>query len=159
MDEPVLKKGQKRGAQATLKRRIAALLAAEPYGVLTTRVGRQPYTSLMAYAASPDLKHLVFSTPVTTRKFKFLENAKEVAWMIDSRASAKGMMNVEALTATARAVRLKPGAEHRRWSRLLGARHPQLKDFIQSDSCALFKTRVLRYFYCVRFQDVSVLAP
>jgi nitroimidazol reductase NimA-like FMN-containing flavoprotein (pyridoxamine 5'-phosphate oxidase superfamily) len=158
VDEPILSKEQFPPHPKRLKAAIARLLESEPYAVLSTRKRTQPYASLMAYAAVPSLKVLAFATPITTRKFHFLEGAPEVALLIDSRASAKGMMEVEAVTATGRA-RRAAGAEARRLGRLLCARHPQLEAFTRSPSCAIYAVDIYRYFYCARFQEVSVWTP
>jgi len=158
VDEPILSKNQYLPQPKKLEATIARLLEAEPYAVLSTRKRKQPYASLMAYAAVPSLRVITFATPITTRKFHFLEGAPEVAVLIDSRASAQGMMDVEAVTATGRAHRAA-GAEAQRLARLLCARHPQLEAFTRSPSCAIYAVDIYRYFYCARFQEVSVWTP
>lgn len=158
MEEPILSKNQFLPQPKRVKAAIARLLEVEPYAVLSTRKEKQPYASLMAYAAVPRLRVIAFATPITTRKFHFLEGAPEVALLIDSRASAQGMMDVEAVTATGRA-RRAVGAEAQRLTRLLCARHPQLEAFTRSPSCAIYAVDIYRYFYCARFQEVSVWTP
>lgn len=142
-----------------LERSIRALLSDQPYAVLCTRLGEQPYASLMAFAASEDLREIGFATPVTTRKYRFLGQADRVALLIDDRSRRQDMMGVQSLTVTGRARELKPGAEAERWAARLSERHPYLADFARSPSCALFVVEVVRGFYCVRFQEVRVWRP
>ena len=58
--------------------RIRRLLTEQSYAVLCTQSQSQPYGSLVAFAASEDLKTLVFSTPVTTRKYRLLTECEHV---------------------------------------------------------------------------------
>ena len=68
--------------------RIRRLLTEQRYAVLCTQSQSQPYGSLIAFAASDDLKTIVFATPVTTRKYRLLTECEHVALVIDSRSSS-----------------------------------------------------------------------
>ncbi|MBM3858229.1 MAG: pyridoxamine 5'-phosphate oxidase family protein [Verrucomicrobia bacterium] len=139
---------------------IGRLVRAQPYGVLCTQSEAQPYGSLVALAATEDLTTLVFSTPITTRKYRLLVECAQVAVVIDSRSGAPDeLMEVEAVTATGRAEQALPGAEFERWAGLLIARHPHLAGFVQAESSALFRVAVVRYFHVSRFQEVVQWVP
>ena len=57
---------------ACVRERIRGLMAAQPFAVLCTQGGGQPYGSVIAYAFDPDLRSFVFGTPVATRKYRLL---------------------------------------------------------------------------------------
>ena len=140
--------------------RIRRLLAEQPYTVLCTQSQSQPYGSLVAFAASEDLKTLIFSTPVTTRKYRLLTECEHVAILIDSRsASPADMMQIEAVTVTGHAQVVAPGTEFDRWAGLLTARHPHLAPFVRAESSALVRVDVVRYFHVCRFQEVHQWVP
>jgi len=140
--------------------RIRGLLTEQPYAVLCTQSQSQPYGSLVAFAASDDLKTLVFSTPVTTRKYRLLTECEHVALLIDSRAaSSEDMMRVEAVTVTGSAHVVGAGTEFDRWAGLLTARHPHLAPFVKAESSALVCVEVVRYFHVCRFQEVRQWVP
>jgi uncharacterized protein YhbP (UPF0306 family) len=140
--------------------RIGSLLDEQPFAVLCTQGGGQPYGSLVAYATSADLKAVAFATPVATRKFRLLRECDRVALVVDSRAKfPDDMMKVEAITATGRAVQLDPGPEFNRWADLLTTRHPQLKSFVAAPSSALFRIDILRYLHVTRFQETYEWFP
>jgi nitroimidazol reductase NimA-like FMN-containing flavoprotein (pyridoxamine 5'-phosphate oxidase superfamily) len=143
-----------------LQERIRALLDGQPFAVLCTQGGGQPYGSLVAYAAGDDLLAVTFATPVATRKYRLLCECPQVALVIDSRSTSPGTLTqVEAITATGRATQLQPGPDHDRWAALLTARHPQLGPFVAAPSSALFRIDVLRYLYVTRFQEVHQWIP
>jgi hypothetical protein len=140
--------------------RIRTLVTGQPYSVLCTQSQSQPYGSLVAFAASDDLKTLVFSTPVSTRKYRLLTECAHVALLIDSRSnSPENMMGIEAVTATGRAHVVAPGPEFDGWAALLTARHPHLAKFVHAESSALVRVQVVRYLHVCRFQEVHQWVP
>jgi nitroimidazol reductase NimA-like FMN-containing flavoprotein (pyridoxamine 5'-phosphate oxidase superfamily) len=164
-DEPALghefdMEMQQNAQDPAVRERIAKLLNEQPFAVLCTQGGGQPYGSVVAYAVSQDLNATTFATPVATRKFRLLCECDRVALVVDSRATfPDDMMKVEAVTATGRAVQLDPGPEFDRWAELLTARHPQLKSFVAAPSSALFRVDITHYVYVTRFQRVHQWVP
>ena len=143
-----------------LQEQIRALLDGQPFAVLCTQGGGQPYGSLVAYAASDDLRAVTFATPLATRKYRLLSECQQVALVIDSRSqTSNNLMQVEAVTATGRATQLQTGPEYERWATLLTARHPQLRRFVAAPSSALFRIDMIRYLYVTRFQEVHQWTP
>ena len=161
-DEPILHSSPSppAGTPTSLEARIRELVTSQPYAVLCTQGGSQPYGSLVAIAFTPDLRHALFATPVTTRKFRLLEASERVAILVDDRPRwPDDLMRIQAVTLTGRAVRIEKGADHERWAQVFVSRHPLLESFVNADSCALFRVDVLRYFHVERFQEVQEWAP
>jgi uncharacterized protein YhbP (UPF0306 family) len=142
------------------RQRIRALLNEQPFAVLCTQGGGQPYGSVIAYAVGPELCAITFATPTATRKYRLLCECASVALVIDSRSKfPEDMTKVEAITATGRAVQLEPGPEFDRWASLLTQRHPQLWSFVHASSSALFRIDIVRYLHVSRFQEVHQWIP
>lgn len=166
-DEPLLELAAPGGSSAkasaddgALRDQIERLVNEQPYAVLCTQGGGQPYGSLVALAISDDLSAAVFATPMTTRKYRLLCDCEHVALVIDSRSrSIEDMMQIEAITATGRARQVAPGAEFEREAGLLLGRHPQLGLFVRSPTTALFHVDIIRYFHVTRFQEVRQWIP
>jgi nitroimidazol reductase NimA-like FMN-containing flavoprotein (pyridoxamine 5'-phosphate oxidase superfamily) len=139
---------------------IARLVDSVPFGVLCTQGQGQPYGSVVAFAFSEDLATAVFATPQATRKYRLLSECKRVSLVIDNRPEfPDDMMRVEAVTVTGTAVDLERGAEFDRCADMLVARHPYLKSFVVSESCALFRIEPARFFHVRRFQEVRQWIP
>ena len=163
-DEPVMRgriSDTEPGPRAPETReRVQALLCGQPFAVLCTQGEGQPYGSVVAYAAGPDLCSVTFATPRATRKYHLLYECPSVALVIDSRSSCPDdMIKVEAITATGRATELEPGPEFDRWAALLSQRHPQLASFVRAPSSALFRIDIVRYLHVSRFQEVRQWIP
>jgi hypothetical protein len=160
LDEPFDQVDSGEGPQERLDRRIKRLVESQPYGVLCTQGQGQPYGSLVAYAATADLAYAVFATPKATRKFRLLSECDHVALVIDNRPEFPNqLMEVEAVTATGRALLVEEGDEFERWARLLTGRHAYLTKFVRSASCGLFRIGIIRYFHVSRFQEVRQWVP
>jgi len=147
-------------SRPAMRERVYRLLSQQPYGVLCVQGEGQPYGALVAYAFSEDLQHLVFTTPVTTRKYRLLSESAQVAFVVDSRSGeTDDLMEIEALTATGRAHLIDRGGEIDHWAELLVDRHSYLKSFVSAASCALFRIDVVRFLHVVRFQEVRQWIP
>jgi nitroimidazol reductase NimA-like FMN-containing flavoprotein (pyridoxamine 5'-phosphate oxidase superfamily) len=164
-DEPVLDPLSPRAVPAPntgppVTERIRRLVNTQPYGVLCTHGEDHAYGSLVAHAFAEDLSTAVFATPVATRKYRLLTEHDRVALVVDDRPeNPDRMMAVEAITATGRARLVTAADERKPLAQLLLARHPQLRSFLASESCALFRVEILRYFHVARFQEVQQWVP
>lgn len=139
---------------------IRMLVNTEPFAVLCTQAGGQPYGSLVAFAFSDDLRSFVFATPVATRKYRLLSECDHVALLVDNRSRfPDDGRKVSAVTVTGRAGQVGPDADFLRWADLLTTRHPYLKEFVHSPSTALFRVDVVRYLHVTRFQEVRQWNP
>ncbi len=139
---------------------IQTLVTEEPFAVLCTQGGGQPYGSVVAFAFSHDLTSFVFATPRATRKYRLLSECDHVALVVDNRGRfPEDMMKVGAVTITGKAQELEPGPEFEEWAQLLTARHPHLKPFVEAPSTALFRVDTVRFLHVTRFQEVRQWIP
>jgi nitroimidazol reductase NimA-like FMN-containing flavoprotein (pyridoxamine 5'-phosphate oxidase superfamily) len=137
-----------------VKKELKKLLQSQPLAVLSTQSGGQPYASLVAFASSDDLKSLYFATTRATRKYANLSGDSRVALLVDNRSNkASDFRWAMAATATGTAMEVGPGARENVLSLYL-AKHPHLKDFVHSPTCALCEIRVKTFYVVTRFQHV-----
>ncbi len=140
-----------------LRQWLHHLFASQKLAVLSTQHQGQPYASLIALAASDDLKALYFATPRATRKYAYLETDSKAALLIDSRSNQDSDIH-QAIAATAVSKAAEVAAAER--ARVLDcylAKHPRLEEFAESPSCALVCVTVETYSVVRRFQEVMEL--
>ncbi|MBN2255182.1 MAG: pyridoxamine 5'-phosphate oxidase family protein [Deltaproteobacteria bacterium] len=126
-------------------------------GVLATQDRGQPYTSLMAFAATDDMKQILFATDRATRKFANLTADGRAAMLIDNRSNRyEDIAETTAVTATGTAA-VVTGEEKDKLEALYLAKHPYLEAFIAVPSTALVSLNVDSYFIVSKFQDVTKL--
>ena len=121
------------------------LLMSQHLAVLATYYDGQPYSNLVAFAATDNLKDLLFATSRKTRKYDNLRNNKKVALLVDSRKNeTSDFDNASALTAIGLAQETA-GDERDLLSRLYLAKHPSLREFLNMSDSALIKVTVSDY--------------
>jgi len=137
-----------------IKEILLELCSSQKLGVLGTHQGGQPYGSLVAFAATSDLKNLVFATTRATRKFANLQSDPRVFMALDNRSNrVADFRKAVAATALGRAREVR-GKEREKLAKMYLAKHPHLKEFVTSPTCALVKIRVDVYYLVWRFQNV-----
>jgi nitroimidazol reductase NimA-like FMN-containing flavoprotein (pyridoxamine 5'-phosphate oxidase superfamily) len=138
---------------------VQELFVSQDLAVLATQGARGPHTSLVAFAATDDLRHLVFATARDTRKFANLAADPRVALLVDDRSHrADDLVDATAVTATGRAHEVR-GEERDRLAALLLRRHPALRSFVAEPGCALVRVDAEVYQIVTRFQSVVEFHP
>jgi heme iron utilization protein len=138
---------------------IRELLESQRLAVLSTQSQIQPYSNLVAFAATPDLKYLLFATTRATRKYANLLANCRVSILIDNRTNqAADFAEAAAVTVLGQAEEMH-GTELKPLLPVYLDRHPYLGDFVTSPTCALFRVKVERYILVTRFQDVREIFP
>jgi hypothetical protein len=136
---------------------ITGLFNEQRFAVLATQEDGQPYTDLVAFAATEDLRHLLFVTPRASRKFANLVSDPQVAMMIDNRQNkTSDLHHAMAVTAIGKAEEVV-GPEKETLLALYISKHPLLEAFAQAPTCALLKTSIEKYDIAGRFQNVAEL--
>ena len=133
------------------------VLETQHLAVLATQWQENPYTSLIAFAAAPDLRRIVFVTSRATSKYRNLSASPDVSLLIDTRShSVDDFSSACAVTAMGQATEYdKEG--HATLRGLFLARHPHLEAFVHAPSTALCCVAVETYYLVTRFQHVIKL--
>jgi hypothetical protein len=136
---------------------LRELLASQLLGVLGTHHDGEPYTSLVGFAASDDLRSLYFATGRQTRKHENLVADARASMLIDNRTNTPADFT-EASAATAVGVVEEIAPDRRaEFERVFLAKHSHLESFVGSPSCVPLRLRVSVYMVVTRFQHVIEL--
>ena len=124
---------------------LRKIVANQRFGVLATLNNQQPYSNLVAFAASADLRHIVFATNSNTQKYRNILSNNKVALLIDNRSNirsdfAKGL----AITALGIASEIK-GDRNEKLVQLYLERHESLADFLMRQDTAVISVLVTDY--------------
>jgi nitroimidazol reductase NimA-like FMN-containing flavoprotein (pyridoxamine 5'-phosphate oxidase superfamily) len=138
---------------------LRELFRTQRYAVLATDDQGQPFTSLMAFADAADLTQLVLLTERATRKFANLQGNARVALLMDDRGN-KGSDTQDAVAVTVTGLAQEvTGEAAAPLLALFLARHPQLREFSASASCAVVRVGVDSYRVVSSFQRVIEWRP
>jgi len=135
--------------------RLRHLLETQKYAVLATDNHGQPYTSLMAYSITDDLRAFILMTERGRLKYENLMTNPRVAIMIDNRENL-GSDLAATIAVTAQGVADEISGDARDAARACcRVRHPALQSFADSPSCAFIRIQVTSYVIVRQFQDVT----
>ncbi|MBI5585022.1 MAG: pyridoxamine 5'-phosphate oxidase family protein [Deltaproteobacteria bacterium] len=145
--------------ETELRKRLTDLFTSQKLAVLATQREGQPYSSLVAFAATPDLRGLVFATFRSTRKFENLTADPRAALLIDNRSNQTAdFREALAVTAVGEVVEIVDDLRTDYLNLYLG-KHPQLQEFVAAPDCALLQLEVETYIVVEQFQKVLSWGP
>ncbi len=134
---------------------IRRLFREQPLGVLSTRTpDGHPHASLVAFAAASDLRFLVFATPETTRKYANLISEPRIALLVDNRSNRMEDFHQAAAVTASGLGEVVEKTKNAPLLELYLEKHPHLKDFVASPTCALVRMTLFRCSLVTRFQNV-----
>ncbi len=146
----------KKGVAPAMER-LAILDGSQLYGVLATAADNQPYTSMVAYALTPDGKGVVFITPRKSLKFRSMLRNRRVSLLIDSRTNTpKDYLDAESITVLGDAIPIKRGGRWNNLAQVLTSKHPNLREVMDSPETRLILVEMSHCIHVTRFQTVSV---
>lgn len=135
------------------------LCASQRFAVLATDDGGQPFASLMAFVVTDDMQDIVVLTDRHRRKFVNLTANRRVALLIDDREN-KGSDTEKSVAVTvigeAQELADETGAALRA---LFLTRHPNLREFAATPTCAVVRVRVSSYQIVSQFERVREWRP
>ena len=124
---------------------IKMVFTSQRFAVLATQFEGQPYSNLVAFAETDNLRNLLFVTSRDTRKYSNTLASKKVALLIDSRTNQTSDFS-SAIAITALGTVDEVAAENKDYlSEIYLSKHPELKDFLSNPSSALMKIVVNNY--------------
>ena len=141
----------------TLRARIDHLFKTQLQGVMATQQQAQPYTSLMAFAHTPDLRYLIFATYRDTQKHTNLLLNSAVSFLIDDRSNDPADYQHAVAISVCGCAQAIPDDERAAFLAIYLAKHPTLREFVSSPDCALLRVAVSCYRVVSEFQAVELL--
>ena len=140
-----------------LKETIKRILDSQRLAVLATHGEVRPYGSLVAFAATEDLKSILFATTRATRKYTNLLKNTGVALVIDTRTNQTADFADAAAVTVLGDVEEISDHEEQQFANIYLDKHPTLREFVESPTTALLRVNVKTYIMVSRFQNVQEL--
>jgi uncharacterized pyridoxamine 5'-phosphate oxidase family protein len=146
------------------KELLRQTVGAQRFAVLSTLSDQQPYSNLLAFAASDDLRHIIFATNRYTQKYRNILSNDRVALLIDTqRNNPSDFIEAMAITALGVAGEIT-GDESGKLMQSYLDKHPSLGEFLQRPDVAIIRVLVTDYILArfdsaerIRIDDISSL--
>ena len=149
-----LKNSDKNSDNNRVRETLINLLNQQKVGVLATLSCDKPYTSIVGFAISEDLKAIYFGTPLATLKYKNILENSNTCLLIDNRQNL-GTDFSEAAAVTCIGKASIASNNDCLGKELLIKKHPELKTFFSSPTCRIVKISISKYSLVKRFQEVT----
>ena len=134
--------------------RLQKLMESQLLGVLSTRIGLQPYSNLVAFATDDDLRLIYFATTRATRKYGNILQDPQASFLVDDRNNTvQDFHQTSVVTAMGLVHEVKETGREAFLNAYL-KKHPVLESFVLSPNCAHLKINVTKYIVVTRFQNV-----
>jgi len=143
--------------EVQLKKLLKELFRSQLFAALATQQLARPYNNLIAFAATDDLKSILFATRRQTNKYANLLSNNSVSVLIDNRTNRDSdFRNAVAVTATGAAEEVKDDQDDGLLQLYL-VKHHNMEKFVHSPDSALFRIKVKMYYIVRNFQEVIEL--
>ena len=144
------------------KELLRQTVGAQRFAVLATLSNQQPYSNLVAFAVSDDLRQIVFATNRDTQKYRNILSNNKMALLIDNRSNSQSdFTRALAITVLGTAGELSDD-ENDKLVRSYLDKHPSLGEFLQRPDVAIIKVRATDYILArfdgaerIRIDDIS----
>ena len=137
-----------------LRKKLNNLLKEQRFAVIATQGKNEPYTNLVTFLASDNLKKIYFPTSKNSTKYENLSANSRISILIDNRGNKpEDIENAMAVTAVGKTVMktdnliLKDFLE----------KHPYLEGFLKSKDCTMIEINIEKYIIVDSFQNVNIL--
>ena len=140
-----------------LQQMVRTLLDSQAQGVLATQHDQQPYTSLMFFAVTSDLRWIVFASYRATQKHANLLANPRVSLLIDNRTNEPVDYHSAVAISAQGTVSEADGERRVELMQLYLRKHPELSDFVTAADCVLLQLEVESYYVVSQFQKVAEL--
>ena len=123
---------------------LREVVGTQYFAVLNTIGQSLPYSNLVSFAATDDLRSLVFVTGRNTRKYRNIQDNHNISLLIDNRTNQPSdTSQAVAITAIGTA---REGIDNKSLLRdIFLARHPQLRHFVDAPDSAIMLVTIRLY--------------
>lgn len=133
------------------------MLSFQKIAVLGTSKNGEPYSCLIAFAITDDLKEMVFATMRQRLKYANIMANPRVTLIIDNRdVKASDFNDTTSITMVGTAWDVK-GDGRTQYASLLLKRHPTLNALVNSPNCAIVRVEIDKIYIVSEFESVVKL--
>ena len=126
------------------KQLLEKVLNTQYFAVLNTLGEGLPYSNLVSFTVTENLRALVFVTNRNTRKYKNIKENNNISLLIDNRTNQPSDVS-QAIAITAIGTACEEVENRSSLQAIFLARHPQLKQFVDDQNNAIMLVTVSEY--------------
>ena len=137
-----------------VKRRIDKVLNSQSIAVLGTSKENEPYSSLVGFVVTDDMRELVFATMRQRLKYENMTANPRVTLMIDDRSEQNNDFNETTSITIIGTAEDVMGDDREGYALMLVQKHPILADFVSFPDCAIMRVKIDKIYVVSDFESV-----
>jgi nitroimidazol reductase NimA-like FMN-containing flavoprotein (pyridoxamine 5'-phosphate oxidase superfamily) len=134
--------------------RIEKIINSQKIAVLGTSRKNEPYSCLVAFVSTKNLKELIFATMRRRLKYQNMMANPRVALMVDDRDKRESDFEATTSITVIGTAEDTVSETREKYAALLIKRHPELTDFVNSPDCAVIRVKVDKIYIVSEFESV-----
>lgn len=123
---------------------LKEVIKTQYFAVLNTMGKGLPYSNLVSFAITDDLRTLVFITDRNTRKFRNIQENNNISLLIDNRTNQPSDIS-QAIAITVIGTTHEEKDKKDRLKDIFLSRHPQLRQFVDNPNNAMILVAISEY--------------
>ena len=123
---------------------LKCILTSQYFAVLNSLSEGLPYSNLVSFATTDDLKSLVFTTDRNTRKYRNIRENNNISLLIDNRINQPSDLD-RAVAITVIGTSQEVSTNNSNLKAIFLRKHPHLKQFVDQLNTALILVTVREY--------------
>jgi uncharacterized pyridoxamine 5'-phosphate oxidase family protein len=123
---------------------LREIVSTQYFAVLNTIGQGLPHSNLVSFAATEDLKSLVFVTGRNTRKYRNVQDNHNVSLLVDNRTNRPSDTS-QAIAIAAIGIAREEIDNRSLLRDIFLARHPQLRQFVEAPDSAIMLVTIREY--------------
>jgi len=123
---------------------LREIVSTQYFAVLNTIGQGLPHSNLVSFAATEDLKSLVFVTGRNTRKYRNVQDNHNISLLIDNRTNRPSDTS-QAIAIAAIGIAREEIDNRSLLRDIFLARHPQLRHFVEAPDSAIMLVTIRKY--------------
>jgi len=123
---------------------LREIVSTQYFAVLNTIGQGLPHSNLVSFAATEDLKSLVFVTGRNTRKYRNVQDNHNISLLIDNRTNRPSDTS-QAIAIAAIGIAREEMDNRSLLRDIFLARHPQLRHFVEAPDSAIMLVTIRKY--------------
>jgi len=125
------------------EKEISEILRTQYFAVLSSVDINKPYSNLISYAVTDNLKNLIFLTDRRTQKYRNIQLNNAISVLIDNRSNST--LDIESATAVTITGTARESGEKNSLRRVFLLKHPELESFFNLPDTAMIVVDIQEY--------------
>ncbi|TFG14671.1 hypothetical protein EU537_03100 [Candidatus Thorarchaeota archaeon] len=142
----------------SLRSTVSNVFSNQRIAVLGVSKNDDPYSCLVAFVVTDDLRYVIFATMRARKKYRYMQANPRVTLMIDDREHKPTDYTNTTSIAVVGTAQEVDGTKRSDYAQLLLNKHPTLTDFVESEDSAIMEVKIEDMYVVDNFESLRKIS-